>query len=286
MNLRMLLLLSCLAASLLPQSSTCRAAEAATNVDDGAAEGDEHYDLENMSDAELEEICTSRGFELVREVDEATGQPIAHTHQDYVDAASECLQIEADLEEILQTHPEILEDVQRESERMMQQNERIMEQLRKQNATTDHPEDNITTTVEKGGSDAAEPDPAQKTEGAVTESPNNTLTYDFREITKEVIAQMKADVAKVVHLILPRKRRERLQLLWREQIRPKTELILKEQVRPTLKSFVAVAKDMGRTAYDMGRRYWTAFLDRRGAGEKIEPDDNMEQGKEEQKVNT
>ena len=98
MNLRMLLLLSYLAASLLPQSSTCRAADAATNVDDGiAAEGDEHYDLENMSDAELEEICTSRGFELVREVDEATGQPIAYVHQDYVDAASECLQIEADL---------------------------------------------------------------------------------------------------------------------------------------------------------------------------------------------
>ena len=46
-----------------------------------------------MTDEELEEICTSRGFELVRDDDDT----IVYTHQDYVDAANECLQIEADL---------------------------------------------------------------------------------------------------------------------------------------------------------------------------------------------
>ena len=58
---------------------------------------DEYIDLEDMTDKELEEICTSRGFELVREVDPTTGEPMVYTHRDYVDAASECLQIEADL---------------------------------------------------------------------------------------------------------------------------------------------------------------------------------------------
>ncbi len=58
----------------------------ATNGDD-----DDYIDLVDMTDDELEEICTSRGFELVRE----DGQ--VYTHQDYVDAASECLQIETDL---------------------------------------------------------------------------------------------------------------------------------------------------------------------------------------------
>ena len=53
---------------------------------------EEYYNLEDMSNEELEEICTSRGFELVREDDAAV-----YTHQDYVDAAMECLQIEEDL---------------------------------------------------------------------------------------------------------------------------------------------------------------------------------------------
>lgn len=79
--------------------------DATTTIDDhvGGSDGegdddddfdDEYYDdLESMSDEELEEICTSRGFELARESDEA----VVYTHQDYVDAATECLQIEADL---------------------------------------------------------------------------------------------------------------------------------------------------------------------------------------------
>jgi hypothetical protein len=54
-------------------------------------DGDEYIDLVDMTDEELEEICTSRGFELIRE----DGR--VYTHEDYVDAASECLQIETDL---------------------------------------------------------------------------------------------------------------------------------------------------------------------------------------------
>ena len=65
----------------------------AKNADDE----DDYMDLANMMDQELEEICTSRGFELVRETDVTTGESLVYTHQDYVDAASECLQIEADL---------------------------------------------------------------------------------------------------------------------------------------------------------------------------------------------
>ena len=54
-------------------------------------DGNEYINLVDMTDEELEEICTSRGFELIRE----DGQ--VYTHEDYVDAASECLQIETDL---------------------------------------------------------------------------------------------------------------------------------------------------------------------------------------------
>ena len=57
---------------------------------------EEYYNLEAMTNEELEEICTSRGFELVREIDE-NGKEVIYTHQDYIDAATECLQIEEDL---------------------------------------------------------------------------------------------------------------------------------------------------------------------------------------------
>jgi hypothetical protein len=52
----------------------------------------EYFDLDGMSDEELEYICTSRGFELAEKDDD-----IVYPHQYYVDAAWECLQIEAEM---------------------------------------------------------------------------------------------------------------------------------------------------------------------------------------------
>jgi len=47
-----------------------------------------------MTKEELEEICTERGFELIKdELDKETGQPVVSTHQDHVDAAWQCLQM-------------------------------------------------------------------------------------------------------------------------------------------------------------------------------------------------
>ncbi len=71
------------------QSELTQEANDTSGADD--EDGDEYIDLVDMTDEELEEICTSRGFELIRE----DGQ--VYTHEDYVDAASECLQIETDL---------------------------------------------------------------------------------------------------------------------------------------------------------------------------------------------
>ena len=57
---------------------------------------DEYIDLDGMSNEELEEICTSRGFQLDRgNIDDV--DDIAYGHQYYVDAARECLQIEAEM---------------------------------------------------------------------------------------------------------------------------------------------------------------------------------------------
>jgi len=83
-------LLSLLAAAEEEATST-------TTKNDNDNDNEEYYNLEAMTNEELEEICTSRGFELIHETDENTGEEIVYTHQDYIDAATECLQIEEDL---------------------------------------------------------------------------------------------------------------------------------------------------------------------------------------------
>ena len=51
-------------------------------------EADE-IDLDSLSNPELEEICALRGFELVKEG--------VFSHDDYVEAARQCLAIERDM---------------------------------------------------------------------------------------------------------------------------------------------------------------------------------------------
>ena len=84
------------------------------NVDDDASTGavddngdinpniigdgdDEALNLEDMTIDQLEEICTSRGFDVVKEKDETTGEDKIYTHEEYVTAAQQCLEIESEM---------------------------------------------------------------------------------------------------------------------------------------------------------------------------------------------
>lgn len=315
-----------------------------------------------MTDDELEEICTSRGFELVRETD------TVYNHQQYVDAASECLQIEADLEEILEKHPEILEDVKRESDRMMNERDRLLDKLHEQQGTVfsiDQQTHNDTATIDEdegeesetildnasdggtqstpgndnkpifdlkeikpalksfaliakdmgmttytmarrylmafmnqgGGNDVSQADNENISDESDKSSENsqqhndtatideyeesetiadsnvtgsdsqstpdnnqNELNFDLKEITIEVIEQMKSDMTQVVNFLVPEKLREQA----------------KQHVQPVLKSVAVVAKDMGMTTYGMARRYFMAFMNKReGDGESVAGDDSL-----------
>jgi hypothetical protein len=66
-----------------------------------AVVGQEEYPesaLRAMPDEELELMCVSRGFELVKdEIDPTTGLPHELTHDDYVEAAQRCLAIEQEM---------------------------------------------------------------------------------------------------------------------------------------------------------------------------------------------
>jgi len=54
-------------------------------------------DLESMTNEALEAICTSRGFEVVKEKDAETGEDKVYSHDDYINAAKQCLEIEAEM---------------------------------------------------------------------------------------------------------------------------------------------------------------------------------------------
>ena len=54
--------------------------------------------LKAMKDEELERICLDRGFEILRdEIDPSTGLPHELTHDDFVEAATRCLEIEREM---------------------------------------------------------------------------------------------------------------------------------------------------------------------------------------------
>ncbi|KAL3805647.1 hypothetical protein HJC23_005891 [Cyclotella cryptica] len=223
---------------------------------------DDYIDLDEMSDEELEEICKSRGFELVRELNATTGEPILYTHQDYVDAATECLQIESDLEEILTNHPEILEDVERESKRMMNERDILQEKLgglqddmvkvekesasagtsgtRERESDALPEESSKSMQNERGGSTIV--NATTQSEG-ITSDANPTLKpkslYDPKEIAREVLRQIKSDATMLLNIIAPKQ--------------------LRDQFSPALRTFGRVAKDMGSSIYDLVRRYLTAF---------------------------
>lgn len=55
-------------------------------------------DLTAMTDEDLERICVSRGFEILRDaIDPTTGLPYTLSHEDFVEAAQSCLEIEREM---------------------------------------------------------------------------------------------------------------------------------------------------------------------------------------------
>lgn len=89
----------------------------------------EDTDLQSLTDVELEQMCTSRGFEIVKETDKETGQSRHYSHNDYVDAAKQCLDMEAEMEQILSDNPQLLDDIEAEAKKMREEKERLEQEL-------------------------------------------------------------------------------------------------------------------------------------------------------------
>ena len=95
--------------------------------------------------------------------------------------------------------------------------------------------------------------------GDAEDRSENTLDYDVKEITLEVLRQMRSDFAKVVNFVVP------------EKLREKIRLQVKQQIWPAIKPFVSVAKGMTTTTYGMARRYFAALVSGRAGGDEDAP---------------
>jgi len=112
----------------------------------------EHVDLDILTDTELEEVCIMRGFELYREIDEDTGEEYQFSHDDYVEAAKQCLAVEREMNEILAEHPELLEELHSEVNHMVEEKKRLDEQMAAAAAKEEEQDstNGDSTTVEGG----------------------------------------------------------------------------------------------------------------------------------------
>mmetsp|Transcript_101944 Transcript_101944/g.294975 ORF Transcript_101944/g.294975 Transcript_101944/m.294975 type:complete len:299 (-) Transcript_101944:55-951(-) len=76
-------------------------------------------DLNAMSDEELEQICIVRGFEILRdEIDPSTGLPYELNHDNFVEAARRCLEIEQEMNDLLAEYPELAAEVEEEIKKL------------------------------------------------------------------------------------------------------------------------------------------------------------------------
>ena len=204
----------------------------------------------------------------------------------------------------METNPEILEDV---SDRVKMERDRLAAQLDDQqqqqeeeipiepagsNTTSSEPEETINNndienkstipTHEKALNDAIISDKTTQTKSILNDYQNqNKLTFDIKEITIEVIQQIKTDAMKVINFIAPegsytrevaRQIQSDMIKMYKVVISKETrdklipyidqaKLSVQQTIIPSLKSFRLVVKDWGLTTFDMGSRYVKALMD-------------------------
>ena len=92
---------------------------------------------------------------------------------------------------------------------------------------------------------------------------NNQPIYNFKDITMEVIEQMKADIVKVKNLLIPERVQKQIAPILEKHVVP----VLKEfteQLKPAVKTLVSVAKDMSCSVVDLIKRHAAAFMNKSG----------------------
>eukprot|EP00546_Thalassionema_frauenfeldii_P015468 CAMPEP_0178928676 /NCGR_PEP_ID=MMETSP0786-20121207/20062_1 /TAXON_ID=186022 /ORGANISM="Thalassionema frauenfeldii, Strain CCMP 1798" /LENGTH=379 /DNA_ID=CAMNT_0020604619 /DNA_START=217 /DNA_END=1356 /DNA_ORIENTATION=+ len=159
-------------------------------------------DLEALSDGELEAICTNLGFQVIRE-DPETGAAIEQTHEHYVEAARQCLEIQKEMEQILEQHPELRKEYEEamesliaeqslEHERLLKQKEELESQLETQKGgeeDTDTVKENGTIKEDILASSSEKEEEEAVVKKVEEESSNNNINTIQEETVEEKVLE-------------------------------------------------------------------------------------------------
>ena len=188
-------------------------------------------------------------------------------------------------EEILRKHPEIIEDVRRESERMMHERDRLQKQLHEMQGSDN--ETSLLWDMEAGtqqgsildsiGGDSDEVQTLEEN-GTVDGSVEKGLKSGFHETqvgeiddAKNVTETLSATINSQHKPHKPIFELKEILLEVKQQIKTDVTKVLnfivpeplRKQVQPMLKIVVSIAKDTCGTAYDLIKRYLMLFLNQR-----------------------
>ena len=93
---------------------------------------------------------------------------------------------------------------------------------------------------------------------------NEPLTYDIKQITLEVIQQIKSDLTKLINFVAPKELRDQIKTQINQKVIPfvqqKVIPFIQQHIIPSIKSTSLVMKEWGVTTFDMVRRYVGAFV--------------------------
>lgn len=218
--------------------------------------------LEDMTNFQLESICTNRGFELqIGELkDERNGQPLNWTHNDYVEAAQQCLDVEAEL--MLKKNPNIVKDLERERDEMLARKEQLeLELAAKRHQAKQMKADGRRSSSSSSGSGTGSSGTTSSRKQSRYESikkdkirpiPDfgkvSTEDYDrlkfaklFKDSMMEFKAQARRDFEYISNIVLPKSVRG-----------PMNEKVIRPLIR--------IARKAGLSAFDMLKRYVLAMM--------------------------
>ena len=176
---------------------------ASESIDDIAPVVVNDYEyLNRLSDTELRQICTDRGFDIVSS--NGTEEAVFVARQDLLESARRCLTLESEMAAVLAEHPELAAELDKEIERMRKQKELLekeREEMLVQKAL-------LERQLQDAGIDIGPSTTATRPESTVAKKPQSTGVPDtlegvLKESFRELYERVMQDVRLVQKLLSP-----------------------------------------------------------------------------------
>lgn len=230
------------------------------------------HSLAEMNDAQLEAICANRGFELLTR-DETTGATLSWSHEDYVEAAQQCLDVEAEMEKLMKDRPDIVQELEQERDEMQARKDMLEAELAaklRPPQTLEEEEEKMGTAFVDDGNVAA--GGADNT--GQSSSSSTSTTASARSVKKDKIQPLPHGAAATSAAAHDRLKFASLMkesmVELRDQIRKDWTMVSNTVLPPSVrgplhekvvKPLIRIAKHTGNSAFALIKKYLLLLID-------------------------